>query len=47
MTPLRHHMSDALPRSGQGERTQEADVRAVRLRSECYSTSPQHRSEAA
>ena len=40
MTPLRHHMIDALPLRGQGERTQEASGREVRLLSECSSSSP-------
>jgi hypothetical protein len=40
MTPLRHHMIAALPLRGQGERTQEASGREVRLLSECSSSSP-------
>src|SRR2546425_9898078 len=40
MTPLRQHMIAALQRSGKGERTQHASVRAVRLLAQFYGTSP-------
>jgi integrase/recombinase XerD len=40
MTPLRHHMIAALHRSGKGERTQQASVRAGRLLAQFYHTSP-------
>jgi integrase/recombinase XerD len=40
MTPLRQHMITALPRSGKGERTQQASVREVRLLAQFYGTSP-------
>ena len=42
MTPLRQHMIAALQRSGQGERTQESSVRAVRLRAQCSHNAPNH-----
>jgi integrase/recombinase XerD len=40
MTPLRQHMIAALQRSGKGERTPQASVRAVRLLAPVYHTSP-------
>jgi integrase/recombinase XerD len=40
MTPLRQQMIAALHRSGKGERTQQADVRDVRLLSQFYGTFP-------
>jgi integrase/recombinase XerD len=40
MTPLRQHMIAALQLSGKGERTQDAYVRAVRLLTHFYGTSP-------
>ena len=40
MTPLRQHMITALQRSGTGERTQHASVRAVRLLAQFSHTSP-------
>jgi hypothetical protein len=40
MTPLRQQRSAALHRSGKGERTQPSSVRAVRLLSQFYDTSP-------
>jgi len=40
MTPLRQHMIAALPRSGTGERTQDAYVREVRLLAQFSHTSP-------
>jgi integrase/recombinase XerD len=40
MTPLRQQMIAALQLSGQGERTQQASVREVRLLSQCYGKSP-------
>jgi hypothetical protein len=38
-------MMAALPRSGKGERTQQASVRAVRLLAQCYPTSPDRMTE--
>ena len=40
MTPLRQHMMAALQLSGKGERTQQSDVREVRLLAQCYRKSP-------
>jgi integrase/recombinase XerD len=40
MTPLRQQMIAALQLSGKGERTQEASVREVRLRSQFYGKAP-------
>ena len=45
MTPLRQHMIAALPRSGTGERTQQASVREVRLLAQFSGTSPHVLSE--
>jgi integrase/recombinase XerD len=45
MTPLRQQMLAALQRSGQGERTQESYIRAVRLLAQFYHTSPDRISE--
>jgi integrase/recombinase XerD len=45
MTPLRQQMIAALQLSGKGERTQQAYVRAVRLLSQFYGTSPDLLSE--
>ena len=45
MTPLRQHMIAALQRSGKGERTQQASVRAVRLLAQFSHTSPDRLSE--
>jgi site-specific recombinase XerD len=45
MTPLRQQMLPALQLSGQGERTQQAYVREVRLLAQFYGTSPDMISE--
>jgi hypothetical protein len=47
VTPLRPHMIAALQLSGNGARTQEASVRAVRLLAQCSHTSPDRLSAQA
>src|SRR5438093_196078 len=45
MTPLRQHMITALQLSGTSERTQQSDVREVRLLAQVYRHSPELISE--
>src|SRR5712691_9649572 len=45
MTQIRHEIIPALQRSGNGERTQQAYVREVRLLAQFYHTSPDRISE--